>query len=257
MASFLRSRHVALRAAVAAAAAFQFASGNTIAGAGSIHCDPPPAKAKEMQLKASTADNRGVGKFNASQVPSTFRVDVTAKEEPEVAGAERFEEELDNALDHHAKLSKTEAIRLAAIEAMPRIRAPLAMAPDVPPPIERRNPARLVVDLYTTERTMTVSPGVKYPFWTFNDGVPGPMIRARVGDVIELNYTNKAESGISHNIDLHSVVGPGGGGPCLYAEQDETKTGIFKVSPLRTSVRACVSAISIDPSRALVASLNR
>jgi nitrite reductase (NO-forming) len=81
---------------------------------------------------------------------------------------------------------KVDAVRVAAIEALPRIKAPLTMAPHVPPPIERRTPARLVVDLYSTEKTMPVSPSCKYPFWTFNDGVPGPMIRARVGDVLEV-----------------------------------------------------------------------
>jgi hypothetical protein len=80
------------------------------------------------------------------------------------------------------------------------------------------------------ERTVSLMQSTdKYPFWTFNGQVPGPFIRCRVGDVLEVRHTNKSESGIGHNIDFHAVIGPGGGAPALYAELDETKTGVFKM----------------------------
>src|SRR5207237_291877 len=41
--------------------------------------------------------------------------------------------------------------------------------------------------------------------------VPGPMLRVRKGDTVEMTLTNPAESKLTHSIDLHAVTGPGGG----------------------------------------------
>jgi nitrite reductase (NO-forming) len=54
----------------------------------------------------------------------------------------------------------------AALEAM------LTNAPEVPPPITRRDPARVVVHLEVREVTMPISDGVDYTFWTFGGQVP-------------------------------------------------------------------------------------
>merc|ERR1712217_146966 len=109
-------------------------------------------------------------------------------------------------------------------------------------PIIRRHPARVVANIETIDKVMSVSQFHKYPYWTFNEGVPGPFIRARVGDVLELNFTNCDSSGMAHNIDCHCVTGPGGGGPCTFAEQDETKTGIFKLMHPGPFVYHCAAA---------------
>jgi nitrite reductase (NO-forming) len=52
---------------------------------------------------------------------------------------------------------------------------------------------------------------VTYTYWTFNGTVPGPMIRVRQGDTVELTLKNAADSTLTHSIDLHAVTGPGGG----------------------------------------------
>ncbi len=111
--------------------------------------------------------------------------------------------------------------------------AHLTFAPAVPAPINRTSPAVVRVDLETIE---AVSPLVKdehgnttYEFWTFNGQVPGPMIRVRVGDTIELHLKNAKESENSHNIDLHAVTGPGGGATSLLVEPGEEKIARFKV----------------------------
>lgn len=65
------------------------------------------------------------------------------------------------------------------------IKAPLAIAPQVPPPITRTEPATVVVELEGTEFTGMLADNTKYKFWGFNDSVPGPMIRVRVGDTVE------------------------------------------------------------------------
>ena len=89
--------------------------------------------------------------------------------------------------------------------------AVLTHAPDVPPPITRDYATRVVVNLTTEEVTRELAPGVEYTFWSFGDGVPGPFIRVREGDVVELNLANSAQSTVPHNIDLHAVTGTGGG----------------------------------------------
>lgn len=66
----------------------------------------------------------------------------------------------------------------------------------------------------------------KYEAWTFSGGLPGPFIRARVGDVLEVKHKNNDMSGMAHNIDFHAVTGPGGGGPALFAESGQTKRGV-------------------------------
>lgn len=93
---------------------------------------------------------------------------------------------------------------------MPDLKAVLTAPPAVPAPV-RRDPARVIVTLETIERQGTLADGVQYVFWTFNGIVPGPMIRIRVGDIVELRLKNNPASKQIHSIDLHAVNGPGGG----------------------------------------------
>ncbi len=93
---------------------------------------------------------------------------------------------------------------------LPQISATLLKPPAVPPAV-KRGPARVVVTLETQEVKGTLADGVEYQFWTFNGTVPGPMIRVRVGDQVELHLKNNAKSTQIHSIDLHAVNGPGGG----------------------------------------------
>lgn len=112
---------------------------------------------------------------------------------------------------------------------LPREEAILTSAPDVPPPITRDYPALVHVPLTTTTKLNQLTNQYKYEQWTFNDVVPGPFIRARVGDVMELSLTNKDESGNPHNIDSHAFTGPGGGAALTTVEENETKTARFKL----------------------------
>ena len=57
---------------------------------------------------------------------------------------------------------------------------------DLPPPIGARGPKRVKVDLQTIEVTGRLSDGATYRYWTFNQKVPGPFIRVRVGDTVEV-----------------------------------------------------------------------
>lgn len=50
------------------------------------------------------------------------------------------------------------------------------------------------VRLDTTHKIIEISPGVKFSSWTFGDQVPGPTIRARVGDRIRFTMTNRSDA---------------------------------------------------------------
>ncbi len=89
--------------------------------------------------------------------------------------------------------------------------AVLTTAPDVPPPIMRDYPTKVIVHLYAKEKVGRLADGVQYDFWTFNGTVPGPMIRVRQGDIVEIHLSNSPANLMSHNIDMHAVIGPGGG----------------------------------------------
>jgi nitrite reductase (NO-forming) len=89
--------------------------------------------------------------------------------------------------------------------------AVLTSAPNVPPPITRTHPTKVIVNLDIVEKTMRLADSVDYTMWTFGGTVPGKFIRVREGDLVELHLRNAATNTMPHNIDLHAVSGPGGG----------------------------------------------
>ncbi|HEX9780678.1 MAG TPA: copper-containing nitrite reductase [bacterium] len=105
----------------------------------------------------------------------------------------------------------------------------LTYAPEAPPPITRKTPAVVKVTLDSGMKTEELGDGLSYAFWTFNDRVPGPFIRARRGDVLEIHVTNSDKSGMPHNIDLHAVTGPGGGATVTTVVEGEERIGYFKL----------------------------
>ena len=65
-------------------------------------------------------------------------------------------------------------------------------------------------------------------YWTFDGTVPGPFLRIREGDAVELTLTNDASSLHMHSIDLHAVTGPGGGAVATDVQPGESKKMKFK-----------------------------
>ena len=95
--------------------------------------------------------------------------------------------------------------------ALPEVKAVLTSAPLVPPPVDRPGNAKVIVSLETTEVKGPLADSVQYTFWTFGGTVPGPFVRVRVGDVVQIRLKNAEKSMHPHSIDLHAVTGPGGG----------------------------------------------
>ena len=94
---------------------------------------------------------------------------------------------------------------------LPVEHAVLTSPPMVPPPIARKHAAKVIVELEVRELEKEISEGVRYTFWTFGGTVPGSFIRVRQGDVVEFHLRNHPDNKMPHNIDLHGVIGPGGG----------------------------------------------
>ncbi|WP_246179813.1 copper-containing nitrite reductase [Microvirga thermotolerans] len=99
---------------------------------------------------------------------------------------------------------------------------------DLPGPIAPRSPQRIKVNLETTEVTGQLADGTTYRYWTFNNKVPGPFIRVRVGDTVEVNLKNHDDSVMMHNVDFHAVTGPGGGAKATEAAPGESRGFSFK-----------------------------
>jgi len=100
--------------------------------------------------------------------------------------------------------------------------------PAVAPPVNRSEPALVKVELEAREVTAYLADGIAYTFWTYNGTVPGPMIRVRQGDTVELTLKNPPDSKATHSIDLHAVTGPGGGGKVTQVAPGESATFRFK-----------------------------
>jgi nitrite reductase (NO-forming) len=98
---------------------------------------------------------------------------------------------------------------------------------DVPAPISEREPQIVRVRLETVEVQGRLADGATYNYWTFNGKVPGPMLRVRVGDTVELTLKNNAGSRMWHSIDLHAVTGPGGGATVTQVPPGEERTFTF------------------------------
>jgi nitrite reductase (NO-forming) len=82
---------------------------------------------------------------------------------------------------------------------------------DIPAPVGSRPAANRRVDLEAVEVSGKLADNTTYTYWTFNGKVPGPFIRIRVGDTVEVHLKNSAASSMTHSVDFHAVTGPGGG----------------------------------------------
>jgi nitrite reductase (NO-forming) len=99
---------------------------------------------------------------------------------------------------------------------------------DLPAPIGKRAAQHLKVNLETTEVLGHLADGSSYKYWTFNSRVPGPFIRVRVGDTVEVDMANAKDSHMIHSVDFHAVTGPGGGAAVTQAAPGSAKSFTFK-----------------------------
>jgi nitrite reductase (NO-forming) len=72
------------------------------------------------------------------------------------------------------------------------------------------------IRLDTTHKIIEIAPGVKFSAWTFGDTVPGPVVRARVGDRVKFTMSNRSDEPVPgvrmtaapmmHSMDFHSAM---------------------------------------------------
>ncbi|MDP2675029.1 MAG: copper-containing nitrite reductase [Dehalococcoidia bacterium] len=83
-------------------------------------------------------------------------------------------------------------------------------------PAQRSGPMTHEVHFHLAEVVAQMVDGTTMDFWTFDKKVPGPMVRARVGDTMDFFLHNPDTNGMPHNVDFHAVTGPGGGSARLH-----------------------------------------
>ena len=114
---------------------------------------------------------------------------------------------------------------------------------DLPAPLSVRGPQTVKVGLETVEVTGQLDEGATFRYWTFNGKVPGPFVRVRVGDTVEVTLKNADDSAMMHNVDFHAVTGPGGGAVATMAAPGETKGFTFKALQPGLYVYHCATPI--------------
>jgi nitrite reductase (NO-forming) len=99
---------------------------------------------------------------------------------------------------------------------------------DLPPPIGKRDPKTIRLDLFTVEQEGRLAEATTFGYWTFNGKVPGPFVRVRVGDTVDVHLRNSADSNMIHSVDFHAATGPGGGAAALQVDPGAEKSMTFK-----------------------------
>jgi nitrite reductase (NO-forming) len=98
--------------------------------------------------------------------------------------------------------------------------------PSAPSPADK-----VVITLVTQEKLGQLADGVTYNFWTFNGTVPGPFIRLRLGQTVEMHIKNLPNSTMTHSIDSHAILGTGGGS--VYSQTPPGQESIFQFKAMR------------------------
>ncbi len=120
--------------------------------------------------------------------------------------------------------------------------AEMASAPNVPPPIVRSYPTRVILNIEIKEHSAPLADGVSYMYWTFGDETPGKFLRVREGDLVETHLSNHPDNSLAHNIDFHGATGPGGGGEASFVAPGHTSTFTWRALRPGLFLYHCVAA---------------
>ncbi len=126
-------------------------------------------------------------------------------------------------VDHHSDISKN----LGKIAGT--YTATLTAAPEVPKSLhDYKKPQKVIVNMEVIEKTMKLDNGVEYTYWTYNGTVPGPFIRVREGDEVEVHFSNLPNNKMPHDVDFHAATGPGGGAEASMTAPGHTSVFSFR-----------------------------
>ena len=76
------------------------------------------------------------------------------------------------------------------------------------PVLKPAEPGEKTFPLVAQDMITMVAPNVPYSAWTFNGSVPGPAMRARQGDKINVIMSVDPKASTAHSIDFHSAQTP-------------------------------------------------
>lgn len=124
----------------------------------------------------------------------------------------------------NTQVDPAQTLPAADPEAVSIVRSPA----DLPAPVGSRAAEHVRIDLETVEVSGKLADGTTFNYWTFNGLVPGPFLRVRVGDTVEVNLKNREDSAFPHSVDFHAVTGPGGGAAATQVAPGETKSFTFQ-----------------------------
>lgn len=127
------------------------------------------------------------------------------------------------------KAGSTAAPAKAAIEAARLDAVSISQDPNaVPASVALRLPELVKYRIESVELEGKLDDGTTFTYWTFDRKVPGPMLRVREGDSVELTLANAASSKMVHPLDLHAVTGGMGGGENTQVAPGQERTIKFK-----------------------------
>ena len=129
-----------------------------------------------------------------------------------------------------AERAATEARRTMEQQSTPTVDRVAADPTAIPGPIDRDSPTTVEVTLRPEEVVAEIEDGVTFNYMTYNGQVPGPMVRVRQGDTVELTFENPDANVMPHNVDFHAVRGPGGGAGATMTAPGETARLKFKAT---------------------------
>ncbi|MBW6415254.1 multicopper oxidase domain-containing protein [Methylacidiphilum fumariolicum] len=97
------------------------------------------------------------------------------------------------------------------------------------PGLQGKRPPKLVkVTLHAIEVEGRLADGASFPYWTFNGKVPGPFLRVRVGDTLEIHLANDSTSRMVHSVDFHAAWGFSGGAAVTQTIPGQEKVFTFR-----------------------------
>ncbi len=118
------------------------------------------------------------------------------------------------------------------------------------------------VHFVAKETTVVIdNKGTKYPAWTFNGTIPGPLVRVTVGDTVDFTLTNPKTNKNSHSIDFHAAevdvlneFAPVKPGQSKHFKFVARRVGVFMyhcgASPMAQHIaRGMYGVIIVDPKR--------
>jgi nitrite reductase (NO-forming) len=114
---------------------------------------------------------------------------------------------------------------------------------DLPGSLNRTATDNVRIDLEAIELEGRLADEAAYTFWTYNGKVPGPFLRIRAGDTVEVHLKNPATNTMEHSVDFHAVTGPGGGAASTHTNPGQETMFTFKALNPGLYVYHCASAM--------------